>query len=58
LTIAGKPFGVVAIFRLLEQKSSLEPLDLEILDLLTTQAAPALYAATLHERFGDRLKEK
>jgi GAF domain-containing protein len=58
LTIAGEPFGVVAIFRLLEQKSSLEPLDLEILDLLTTQAAPALYAATLHERFGDQLKEK
>jgi GAF domain-containing protein len=58
LMIGGEPFGVVAIFRLLEQKPSLEPLDLEILDLLTTQAAPALYAATLHERFGNRLKEK
>lgn len=58
LTIGGEPFGAIAIFRLLEQKPSLEPLDLEILDLLATQAAPALYAATLHEQFGDRLKEK
>jgi hypothetical protein len=58
LTIGAEQYGAVAIFRLLEQKTNLEPLDLEILDLLTTQAAPALYAATLHERFGDRLKEK
>ena len=58
LAVDGQSFGAVAVFRLLEHKSGLEPLDFEILDLLAIQAAPALYAATLHERFGNQFKEK
>jgi transcriptional regulator with GAF, ATPase, and Fis domain len=57
LAIGGEINGALAIFRLLEQKPSLEPLDFELLDLLATQVAPALYAAKLHEQFGDQLKE-
>jgi nitrate/nitrite-specific signal transduction histidine kinase len=35
--------GAIAIFRLLAQKASLEPLDYELFDLLASHAASALY---------------
>ncbi|HXH42206.1 MAG TPA: GAF domain-containing protein [Thermoanaerobaculia bacterium] len=42
--------GVIAIFALLPHKPGLEPLDHELLDLLATHAATALYCTSLHER--------
>jgi hypothetical protein len=42
--------GALAVFRLLDQKPGLEPLDFELFDLLGSQAAMALYATNLHER--------
>jgi len=50
LSVGGKPFAAVAIFRLLPQKPALQSVDLELFDLLATHAANALYCAELHER--------
>ncbi|MBN2371481.1 MAG: GAF domain-containing protein [Vicinamibacteria bacterium] len=50
LKLAGRVTGVLAVFRLLPQKSGLEPLDRELFDLLASQAAMALYSTTLHSR--------
>jgi hypothetical protein len=50
LLLAGKVTGVLAIFRLLSHKQRLEPLDGELFDLLTSQAAVALYCTSLHAR--------
>jgi hypothetical protein len=41
--------GAVAIFRLLAQKTALEPVDLELLGLLGTQGAMALYCSAFQE---------
>lgn len=54
LKLDGRITGALAIFRLLEQKPELEPVDLEILDLLANQAAMALYCTKLHSEFGVR----
>ena len=43
--------GVIAIFRLLPQKSRLETVDFELFDLLGTHAATALYCTRLHAQF-------
>lgn len=43
--------GFIVIQRLLSHKSGLEPIDLELFDLLGTHAAMALYASSLEERF-------
>jgi hypothetical protein len=51
LRIDGEPIGAIAIFRLLTQKSGLEPVDFELFDLLATQAAMALHLTKLHSRF-------
>ncbi len=51
LRLAGRPTGVLAIFRLLPQKAALGPLDRELFDLLADQAAVALYCTELHRRF-------
>lgn len=51
LKIEGRVSGVIAVFKLLEQKQGLEPLDLELLDLLGNQAAIALHCASLHARW-------
>ena len=51
LCLAGRPTGVLAIFRLLPQKAGLGPLDRELFDLLSDQAAMALYCTDLHRRF-------
>ncbi|MGZ7030619.1 MAG: GAF domain-containing protein [Thermoanaerobaculia bacterium] len=44
--------GVIAIFRLLGQKSGIEDLDRELFNLLATHAATALYCASLHAAHG------
>jgi hypothetical protein len=43
LRIDGQATGVIAVFRLLEQKAGLDPTDLELFDVLSRQAAMALY---------------
>jgi hypothetical protein len=45
LKVESRVMGVVAIFHLLHQKKALEPVDLEIFDIVSRQAAMALYAA-------------
>ena len=52
LVVDDKAIGAVAIFRLLPQKGELEPADLELLDLLATQAAVALDYTELRARRG------
>lgn len=46
----GVTTGVLALFHLLPQKSELEELDRELLRMLETHVAIALYCAELHER--------
>lgn len=50
LKVDGKVIGVIAIFRLLQHKTTLEAVDQEMFDLLATHAAVALYCAGLHAR--------
>jgi nitrate/nitrite-specific signal transduction histidine kinase len=52
LVIAGRILAVVAIFRLLPQKPSLDAFDRELFELIATHAATALYCADLHEGRG------
>jgi hypothetical protein len=47
--------GAIAIFRLLGQKSGIEPLDREMFNLMATHAATALYCASLHATHGQAL---
>jgi hypothetical protein len=47
LRLCGRVVGVLAMFRLLEQKHCLVDLDRELLELVSMQAAPALYCAQL-----------
>jgi GAF domain-containing protein len=54
LKIDDRVTGLIVICRLLAHKTSLEPLDLELFDLLGTHAAMALHASTLHERFAQQ----
>jgi hypothetical protein len=48
LQLAGAVTGVIAIFRLLPQKSKFEDLDRELFDLLASHAAMALHCTQLH----------
>ncbi|HEU4521561.1 MAG TPA: GAF domain-containing protein, partial [Thermoanaerobaculia bacterium] len=48
LLIDGRVTGAIVILGLLQQKSDVDPVDVELFSLLATQAATALYAATLH----------
>jgi len=50
LKLGRKVTGAIAVFRLLQQKDGLEPVDYELLDLLAQQAATALYTAGLHAK--------
>lgn len=50
LRVAGRRVGLIVLFRLLPQKPRLEPFDHELLELLATHAATALYCSELHER--------
>jgi hypothetical protein len=45
--------GVLAIYRLLPQKPGIEPIDRELFELLSVQAATALYCTALHRRAAD-----
>ena len=47
--------GAIALFRLLPQKPGLEALDHELLDLLASHAAMALYCTSLHARTAPRI---
>jgi len=54
LKVDGAVTGFIVIRRLLAHKAGLEPLDLELFDLLGTHAAMALYASSLDERYAER----
>jgi len=45
--------GVIAIFRLLQQKQGLEDIDYELFDLLGSHAASALFCTALYQRFAE-----
>jgi len=47
LRLDDRVVGAVAIFRLLQQKQGLEPLDFELFDLLASHAATALYCTRI-----------
>jgi len=47
MRLEGRVIGVIAVFRLLPQKSGFTRVDLELFDLLGVQAATALYSASL-----------
>ena len=48
LQIGDRVAGAILVFRLLEHKLSLQPVDHELFDLLAVHASTALYCATLH----------
>lgn len=48
LTVDGRSIGAIVVFRLLQQKQGIEPLDRELFALLVTHAATALYCTSLH----------
>jgi hypothetical protein len=50
LKLSGRVTGVLALFRLLPQKTSFGPLDSELFDLLATQAAVALHCTSMPVR--------
>ena len=50
LSLGASVFGAILIFRLLDHKTVLQPVDHEIFDLLAVHAATALYCATMRER--------
>jgi nitrate/nitrite-specific signal transduction histidine kinase len=50
LQIDNRAIGGILVFRLLEHKAALQPVDYELFDLLGVHAAVALYCAALHAR--------
>jgi hypothetical protein len=48
LAVDGELIGAIAIFRLLQQKTGIEPVDHELFGLLAAHAATALYCSGLH----------
>jgi len=48
LRIGEEVIGAILVFRLLEHKPSLQPVDHELFDLLAVHASTALHCATLH----------
>ncbi|HLG17973.1 MAG TPA: GAF domain-containing protein [Blastocatellia bacterium] len=50
LKLGGKVTGAIVVFRLLQQKTGLEPVDYELLHLLAQEAATALYSTGLHAK--------
>lgn len=49
LKIGDKVIGAIVVFRLLEHKQGLQPIDHELFELLAVHASTALYCASLHE---------
>lgn len=50
LRVGDDVIGAILVFRLLEHKPALQPVDYELFDLLAVHASKALYCATLHEQ--------
>jgi GAF domain-containing protein len=50
LKIDARPIGVIAIYRLLPQKTGFTPLDFELFTLLAGHAATALFSSKLYEK--------
>lgn len=48
LQVENRVVGAVLVFRLLEHKTALQPLDYELFELLAVHASVALYCASLH----------
>jgi hypothetical protein len=57
LKIGARIIGLVAIYRLLEQKSRFQPLDFELFTLLAGHAATALFSSKLYQRSEKKLSE-
>ena len=57
LKIGPRVIGLVAIYRLLQQKESFEPLDFELFTLLAGHAATALFSSKLYQRSEKKLSE-
>ncbi|MEA2569501.1 MAG: hypothetical protein QOI24_1502 [Acidobacteriota bacterium] len=49
LKIEDRVIGAIVVFRLLEHKQGLQPVDHELFELLSVHASTALYCANLHE---------
>ncbi|HET7434810.1 MAG TPA: hypothetical protein VFN10_08885 [Thermoanaerobaculia bacterium] len=50
LQVEERVIGAVLVFRLLEHKAALQPIDYELFDLLAVHASVALYCSSLHAR--------
>jgi nitrate/nitrite-specific signal transduction histidine kinase len=48
LKVGGELIGAILVFRLLDHKTSLQPVDHELFELLAVHASTALYCASLH----------
>jgi len=57
LKIGTRVIGVIAIYRLLQQKERFQPLDFELFTLLAGHAATALFSSKLYERSEKKLSE-
>jgi hypothetical protein len=53
IRVGGRVTGALAVWRLLGHKPFLTDSDLELIEVLSTHAGTALYAAGLHERYGN-----
>jgi hypothetical protein len=53
LSIGASLIGTILILRLLDHKTSLQPVDHEIFDLLAVHAATSLYCATIREKLAE-----
>lgn len=49
LKVGDRLIGAILVFRLLDHKPSLQPVDHELFELLAVHASTALYCATLHD---------
>jgi len=57
LKVEARVIGVVAIYRLLQQKTRFAPLDFELFTLLAGHAATALFSSKLYQRSEKKLSE-
>ncbi len=57
LKIGARVIGLVALYRLLQQKNRFEPLDFELFTLLAGHAATALFSSKLYQRSEKKLSE-
>ena len=57
LKIGARVIGLVAIYRLLQQKERFDPLDFELFTLLAGHAATALFSSKLYQRSEKKLSE-